>query len=67
MGKVYIHVERTENIARNPLKRDIRGFLNRGDLRGQKGDARSKNAGKGGKMGRKSIISMEIVVVFRWK
>jgi hypothetical protein len=60
-------VERREKGARNPLKRDIRGSLNRGDLRGRKCDARPRNAGKGAKLGRKSKISGEIMGVFEWK
>ena len=59
--------ERSENIRRNPLKRDIRGFRNRRVGRGQKCDARRINAGKRAKMGRKSNISREIVGVFGWK
>jgi hypothetical protein len=63
-------VEKCQNIARNPVKRDIRGFkiwANWGDLRARRGDARRINAGKRSKGGRKSKISMEIVPVFVWK
>ena len=67
IGKVYILEDRGENRGRNRVMGAIWGYLNRGDFRGQKCNARQRNAGKEGKMGRKSKISMEIMGVFGWK